>query len=123
MSAFAQIENIYKQYKNAGRPAVNGISLSIEEQSIFGLLGPNGAGKTTLISMLCGLFKPSSGEISINGFNTQKQSNEAKRLIGVVPQEIALYGKLTAWENLIFLGHLYGIETRELKKRIEEHLK
>ncbi len=118
----ANIQEVSKQYKNVARPAVNSVSLCIEQQSIFGLLGPNGAGKTTLISMLCGLFKPSSGKILINGFDTVSQSNDAKTCIGVVPQEIALYAKLTAWENLMFLGQMYGIETNELKKRIKENL-
>lgn len=117
-----EIKNVSKQYKNASRAAVNDLSLTIPQQSIFGLLGPNGAGKTTLISMLCGLFSPNSGEIFINGLNNFTNKKETKQLIGVVPQEIALYSKLTAYENLMFLGHMYGIETAELKKRIKEYL-
>ena len=118
-----EIKDVSRHYKNAARPAVNNLSLSIPQQSIFGLLGPNGAGKTTLISMLCGLFKPNNGEIFINGLNTSSHLKETKQLIGVVPQEIALYSKLTAYENLMFLGQMYGIETDELKKRISENLK
>lgn len=121
-NCLVEIQNVSKQYKGASHPAVNTISLSISKRSIFGLLGPNGAGKTTLISMLCGLFKPDSGKILIDGFNTVSQSKNSKQIIGVVPQEIALYSKLTAWENLIFLGQMYGIETEELKKRVKEHL-
>jgi ABC-2 type transport system ATP-binding protein len=117
-----EIKNVIRQYKNAPRPAVNNLSLSIPEKSIFGLLGPNGAGKTTLISMLCGLFRPDTGEIVINGKNISSSLKETKQIIGVVPQEIALYAKLTAYENLIFLGQMYGIETAELKKRIHENL-
>lgn len=118
-----EIKNVSKQYKNASRAAVNALSLSIPQQSIFGLLGPNGAGKTTLISMLCGLFSPNSGEIFINGLNNSINKKESKQLIGVVPQEIALYAKLTAYENLMFLGQMYGIETTELKKRIKDYLR
>ncbi len=117
-----EIKNVSKRYGGASRSAVNDLSLTIPQQSIFGLLGPNGAGKTTLISMLCGLFSPNSGEIFINGLNNSIHKKEAKQLIGVVPQEIALYTKLTAYENLMFLGQMYGIETGELKKRIKEYL-
>jgi ABC-2 type transport system ATP-binding protein len=117
-----EIKNVSKHYKGANRPAVNALSLTINKQSVFGLLGPNGAGKTTLISMLCSLFKPDTGSILIDGFNTLSESGKSKQVIGVVPQEIALYPKLTAYENLLFLGHMYGIETSELKKRIRENL-
>ena len=119
---FVEIQNTSKLYKGSLVPAVNNISLQIKKQSIFGLLGPNGAGKTTLISMLCGLFKPDTGKIFVDGFNTVIDSKKTKQIIGVVPQEIALYAKLTAWENLMFLGQMYGIESVELKKRINEHL-
>jgi len=117
-----EIKDVTKQYTKAARIAVNHLSLNIPAQSIFGLLGPNGAGKTTLISMLCGLFKPDSGEIFINGNNLSSDLKSAKQMIGVVPQEIALYDKLSAYENLFFLGQMYGIETLELKKRIKENL-
>ncbi len=117
-----EIKNVSKHYKNAARPAVNELSLTIPEQSIFGLLGPNGAGKTTLISMLCSLYKPNKGEILINGLEVFSNLKATKQIIGVVPQEIALYSKLTAYENLMFLGQMYGIETVELKKRITENL-
>ena len=117
-----EIKGVTKQYKNTERPAINNLTLSIPAKSIFGFLGPNGAGKTTLISMLCGLFKPSAGEIFINGNNISVNLRAAKQIIGVVPQEIALYARLTAYENLLFLGQMYGIETNELKKRITENL-
>lgn len=120
--SLVEIKDVTKQYKHAARPAVNNLSLSIPEKSIFGLLGPNGAGKTTLISMLCGLFRPDSGEINIAGKNIALHPKETKQIIGVVPQEIALYAKLTAYENLLFLGRMYGIETNELEKRISENL-
>lgn len=117
-----EIKDVVKQYKNASRPAVNHLSLNIPKQSVFGLLGPNGAGKTTLISMLCGLFSPDSGSIVTNGWDIATDSRRIKQIIGVVPQEIALYSKLTAYENLLFLGHMYGLETDEVKKRIHENL-
>ncbi|MGZ3885669.1 MAG: ABC transporter ATP-binding protein [Bacteroidia bacterium] len=120
--ALAQIQNVSKQYPGALRPAVSDLSLEIMPGDLFGLLGPNGAGKTTFISMLCGLFRPDKGSITIDGFAMSTSSKQAKQLIGVVPQEIALYPKLTAWENLMFLGHMYGIETTELKRRIKSSL-
>lgn len=116
------IQHVSKKYKDAPRPAVNDLSLSIDKGTIFGLLGPNGAGKTTFISMLCGLFPPGSGEIYINGLTHSKNSKACKQIIGVVPQEIALYPKLTAWENLMFLGHMYGLSGNALKEKIKHNL-
>ncbi len=123
MESFVEIKNLVKKYKNTSNVAVDNLSLTIPKGSVFGLLGPNGAGKTTFISMLCGLFKPNEGSIFINGKSMQTHSKECKQIIGVVPQEIALYPTLTAWENLIFLGHMYGIKTQELKIRITNNLK
>lgn len=117
-----EIKNLRKKYKSSARVAIDDLSLIVPKQSIFGLLGPNGAGKTTLISMLCGLFRSDSGEIIINSKNSSDNLEETKQIIGVVPQEIALYPRLTAYENLMFLGQMYGIETSELKKRIWDNL-
>lgn len=122
MSVLVDIQAVTKKYKDAPRPAVNDLSFSIEKGEIFGLLGPNGAGKTTFISMLCGLFKTDSGEIYINGLTHQSDSKACKQLIGVVPQEIALYPKLTAWENLLFLGHMYGMRGTSLREAIKRNL-
>lgn len=122
MSILVDIQHVSKKYKDAPRPAVNDLSLTINQGEVFGLLGPNGAGKTTFISMLCGLFSPTSGEIYINGKTHKTHSNECKQIIGVVPQEIALYPKLTAWENLMFLGHMYGLSGKSLKEKIKENL-
>jgi ABC-2 type transport system ATP-binding protein len=97
-------------------------SLSVNEGQIFGLLGPNGAGKTTLISMLCGLIKPTSGSFSINNLTYAKNSNEIKKIIGVVPQEYALYPTLTARENLMYFGSMYGLKGDNLKEKIIESL-
>ena len=100
MSAAISIENLVHRYKDAEQVAVNDISLEIKEGEIFGLLGPNGAGKTTTISILSGLLKPMQGKVTIHGFDVTLQIDESKKLIGVVPQEIALYPTLTANENL-----------------------
>ncbi|MES2565666.1 MAG: ABC transporter ATP-binding protein [Bacteroidota bacterium] len=123
MGILVDIQHVYKKYKDAPKPAVNDLSLTIQKGEIFGLLGPNGAGKTTFISMLCGLFPPGSGQIFIHGQTHKTHSKECKQIIGVVPQEIALYPQLTAWENLMFLGHMYGLKGDSLKEKIKENLK
>ncbi|MBD3661410.1 MAG: ATP-binding cassette domain-containing protein [Arenibacter algicola] len=95
-----QISHLSKKYKNNAEYSVVDLDLKIDDGEIFGLLGPNGAGKTTLISMLSSLIKPTSGSFSINGLTFQKNANQLKQLIGIVPQEYALYPTLTAYENL-----------------------
>lgn len=112
-----EIKNLYKKYKNAEDFSVNDISLNIEKNEIYGILGPNGAGKTTLISMLSGLIKPTSGQFTINGLSPQKDGFKIRQIIGIVPQEYALYPTLTAKENLMFFGSLYGLKHNRLKKR------
>jgi len=115
-----KLENISKIYRGATEFAVKDISLSIKKGEIFGLLGTNGAGKTTIFSMLCGLFPPTSGNIFINNLSVRNQISEIKQIIGVVPQNIALYPTLTAKENLYFFGKMYGLPKKELKE-VTEH--
>ncbi|MGE0637087.1 MAG: ABC transporter ATP-binding protein [Bacteroidia bacterium] len=122
MSVAISIENLVHRYKDVEQVAVNGISLEIKEGEIFGLLGPNGAGKTTTISILSGLIKAMQGKVLIHGFDTLQQSDESKKVIGVVPQEIALYPTLTANENLEFFGSMYGIQKAVLKEKIKHYL-
>ena len=119
---FIEIKSLYKKYKNAEDFSVNDISLNIAKDEIYGILGPNGAGKTTLISMLSGLIKPSSGNFTIDGLSPQKSSTKFKQSIGVVPQEYALYPTLTAKENLLYFGSLYGLHHKNLKESIDESL-
>lgn len=121
-TAIIEIQNLTKTFRNAAEAAVKGISFSINRNEIFGLLGPNGAGKTTTISMLCGLFPPSSGQIFIDGKNFQQHLSEIKKMIGIVPQDIALYPTLTARENLDFYGHMYGLNGKQLRDQREEWL-
>jgi ABC-2 type transport system ATP-binding protein len=118
-TAIIQIENLTKIFKNATEPAVDNISFSINKNEIFGLLGPNGAGKTTTISILCGLFAPTSGRVTIEGKNLQTQASLIKKIIGIVPQDIALYPTLTAKENLQFYGSMYGLQGADLRDKIE----
>lgn len=116
------IQNITKKYKDADFYSVNGISLHIKKGEIFGLLGPNGAGKTTLISMLCGLVKPTSGTYSIDGLSAEHQNEDIQKIIGIVPQEYALYPTLTARENLMYFGSLYGLRKEILSSKINDGL-
>jgi len=116
------IEQISKKYKSADIYSVTNLDLFIEEKEIFGLLGPNGAGKTTLISILCSLIKPTSGHFTIAGLNYQKNKKELKQLIGIVPQEYALYPTLTAFENLKYFGSMYGLHGKNLDNKINEYL-
>ncbi|MFB3386132.1 ABC transporter ATP-binding protein [Flavobacterium sp. LAR06] len=102
--------------------SLNDVSLDINEGQIFGLLGPNGAGKTTLISMLCGLIKPTSGHFTINDLDYSHHSPKIKKIIGVVPQEYALYPTLTARENLHYFGSMYGLKGADLKDKVIETL-
>ena len=84
------IQNLTKTFKRATEATVKGISFSISRNEIFGLLGPNGAGKTTTISMLCGLYPPSRGKVIIDGKRLPDEMEAIKKIIGIVPQEIAL---------------------------------
>ena len=117
-----EIKQLSKKYKGADFFSVTNLDLSISEKEIFGLLGPNGAGKTTIISLLCSLIKPTSGSFSINGLTYKKNGNELKQLIGIVPQEYALYPTLTAFENLMYFGSMYGLKGNELKSKINSGL-
>jgi ABC-2 type transport system ATP-binding protein len=117
-----EIKDLTKYYKGSDVPAVNNISFEIKRNEIFGLLGPNGAGKTTTISMLCGLFPPTRGEITIDGISQKHGTEKIKNIIGVVPQDIALYQSLTARENLMFIGTMYGLKGKILRQRIEESI-
>jgi ABC-2 type transport system ATP-binding protein len=99
--------------------AVEALDLDIEEGEIFGLLGPNGAGKTTAISMMCGVVTPSRGTVRVAGHDLAAEPFAARRAIGLVPQDLALYEELTARQNLRFFGGLYGLRGDDLDGRIE----
>ena len=100
--------------------ALRGISFAVEPGEIFGLLGPNGAGKSTTVNILSGLCRPDSGTVRVAGF--APGNINAKRLLGVVPQELALYPELSAWENLSFFGQLYGMRGAQLRASVERAL-
>ena len=122
MEPIIHIDNISKTYKGAESPAVDGITLKIYPNEFFGLLGPNGAGKTTTISMMCGYIRSGKGKITIDGKDISQHLSDIKQIIGIVPQDIALYPSLTARENLQFFGNIFGMKGKLLKDRIDECL-
>src|SRR3954451_18119891 len=110
MDEMVLTKNLSKSYKRGDGStvdAVKNVNLAIYKGEIFSLLGPNGAGKTTTIAMISGLVAPTAGDALIGGFSITKQPLAAKRLIGFIPQEIALYPELSARQNLRFFGQLY----------------
>lgn len=120
MASILEVQDLVKKYGDFA--AVKGISFDIKEGEIFSLLGPNGAGKTTTISMLSTLYTPTSGNATIGGYSITKDPMAVKQVIGVVPQELALYDDLTARENLIFWGQMYGLSGKSLASRVDEVL-
>src|SRR6202000_1611216 len=102
--------------------AVDGINLSVTAGQFFGFLGPNGAGKSTTIKMLTGLLAPTSGRIEVLGMDFAANALEVKRQIGVVPEGMALFGRLTAFEYLRFVGQMYGLDRATTLQRSEELL-
>jgi ABC-2 type transport system ATP-binding protein len=112
----------FKRHDGTEVEAVKGIDLDIKKGEIFSLLGPNGAGKTTTISMISGLIAPTKGDATIGGYSISKEPMKAKKLMGVIPQEIALYLKLSARQNLEFFGKMYGMGGKELSRRVDEVL-
>jgi ABC-2 type transport system ATP-binding protein len=115
-----QVQNLHKAFGET--KAVAGVSFSVEKGEIFSLLGPNGAGKTTTISMLSCLLRPDEGDAVILGHSVRKDPMGVKSVLGVVPQEIALYEDLSARENLTFWGKMYGLRGAALKSRVDEIL-
>jgi len=113
-------ENLSKSFGDL--QAVRGVSFDIRRGEIFSLLGPNGAGKTTTISMLSCLISPSDGDAWVDGHSIRDEPHAVKQVIGVVPQEIALYLTLSARENLLFWGQMYGMSGKSLQQRIDEVL-
>ena len=118
MTNAIETKNLTKVYKNF--TAVNSLNLEIPEKSIFGMLGPNGAGKTTTIKMLTCLIQPTSGKATVGGYDVQKNPDEVRRLLGMVPQQVSLYKDLTVMENSQLCADYYGINPNERDSRIED---
>jgi ABC-2 type transport system ATP-binding protein len=117
---FLEVRDVRKTYGTT--VALNGVTFAVSEGEMFGLLGPNGAGKTTLMSILSCLLDASGGTASLVGQPLTPANKEVRRWIGIVPQELALYGELTARENLVFFGELYGLGGRPLAQRVDDVL-
>lgn len=109
-----KITRLSKQFGD--RQALNQLSLNLNSGEIYGLLGPNGAGKTTAINVLCGLLKPDSGEVLVQG---QPISHSTKRVVGIMPQQNLLYQSLTCAENLCFIARIYGLSKADMRQRVE----
>lgn len=120
MDTAIEVQDIYKAFGDIR--AVQGVSFSVLQGEIFSLLGPNGAGKTTIISMLATLLRPDQGDATVLGHSVRKDPMGVKSVLGVVPQEIALYEDLTARENLTFWGKMYGLRGGVLISRVDEVL-
>jgi len=115
-----RLENLSKSFGEI--KAVDNVSIQVESGEIFGLLGPNGAGKTTIIQMVAGLLKPDNGRIWLDSIEALVNPEATKKLLGVVPQEMAFYEELSAWENLFFWGSIQGVKGKILKDRIHFYL-
>jgi ABC-2 type transport system ATP-binding protein len=114
------IKNLTKKFEDT--TAVDSINLTIRKGELFGLLGPNGAGKTTTINILCGLLKPTSGSVEVAGYSVQKDPERVKEIIGVCPQDTAVYPFLTGRENVELFGRLHSMSKEQLKQTTEDLL-
>lgn len=115
-----ELKELSKQF--GSRTAVEKLTLSVEQGTVFGLLGQNGAGKTTTIKMLCGLLSPSSGSALVEGISVTAGPQEVKKLVAVSPQETAIAKNLTVFENLEFIAEIYGASRRAAKETAQEAL-
>jgi ABC-2 type transport system ATP-binding protein len=120
MSAVVETKNLTKRYRE--KLAVNSLNLTVEEGEVFGFLGPNGAGKTTTILMLLGLTEPTSGLVSVCGFNPTRESLDVKRRVGYLPESPGFYDDISAKENLLYMARLNRIPEDEARRRTAEVL-
>lgn len=112
-----ETEKLTKKFKDT--VAVDEVTIELRQGESVGLLGPNGAGKSTAISMISTLIQPTSGDVRLNGKSVLKKPGEMRKVLGVVPQKIALYEELSAYENLKFFGRIYGLSGKKLEERIQ----
>ena len=117
---FLTVKNLHKSFNE--HKAVNGVSFTILRGEIFGLLGPNGAGKTTTIRMLSTVLEPDSGDATVGGYSVRSNADAVRSLIGVCPQELALYADLSALDNLVFFGRMTGLGGKEARAQAMANL-
>jgi ABC-2 type transport system ATP-binding protein len=117
---FLVIDNAAKSF--GPQHALQGVSFNVQQGELFGLLGPNGAGKTTLLSLVSCLLDPTSGSAALLGRPLNTSDRQVRRLIGLVPQDLAIYNELTARENMVFFGELYGVRPPNLGRRVDDIL-
>jgi len=117
---FVVVKDLHKSFKEF--KAVDGVSFSINKGEIFGLLGPNGAGKTTTIRMLSTVLEADSGEITIGGHSVRTDAEAVRSIIGVCPQELALYEELSALDNMVFFGRMAGLGGKEAHDQAMKNL-
>jgi ABC-2 type transport system ATP-binding protein len=120
MLNYVNVENLTKRYGDVA--AVDNLSFNVREGEIFGFLGPNGAGKSTTLNVLCTLTEYNKGSITIAGYNLATDERAIKALIGIVPQDIALYATLTSRDNIAFYASLYGLGGRALREAVDDAL-
>lgn len=118
---FMVVKDLHKSFKDL--KAVNGVSFSINKGEIFGLLGPNGAGKTTTIRILSTVLEPDSGDVIIDGHSIKSEAEAIRSIIGVCPQELALYEDLSAYDNMVFFGRMAGLGGQEARDQAMKNLK
>lgn len=122
MTPILSIEKLTKRYKKGDRFVLNELSFEVNPGEIYGFLGPNGAGKSTTVKIISGLIPYNNGAIKVLGKDLNENRKELKKIIGIVPQDIAIFPTLTAIENLKIFGGIYGIDNKILKKRIHSLL-
>jgi ABC-2 type transport system ATP-binding protein len=118
---FLAADNLHKSFNE--HKAVDGVSFTVYKGEIFGLLGPNGAGKTTTIRILSTVLEPDQGDVTIGGYSIRNNANAVRGLIGVCPQELALYTDLSALDNLVFFGRMVGLSGKEARAQAMANLK
>ena len=120
MGTILKTKDLTKKY--GSKVVVDNLNIEIEEGEVFGLLGPNGAGKSTTMNMICDIVRPTLGSVEFYGKDFKKNRKELLSKLGYIPQDLAIHGRLKAWENVELFTSLYGIKGAELKKRIDESL-
>ena len=114
------VSNLVKTF--GSKKALENVSFTVKEGSCFGLLGPNGAGKSTTMKIITGIIEANEGGVDLFGQDIRKSAESIRKIVGYVPQEITLYDKISAYNNLIFFGEMYGVKGKQLKERITEVL-